>query len=300
MGTHRHVLRRTAVTGLAVSGLAVPLAAPGPGVRPRTRAGAARHDASGTKQLPKVPVMTGSGGAVASVDRDASQVGIDVLASGRQRRRRGRGDRGRARRDRALSAPASAAAGSSSTTTPARSKVRTIDGRETAPRRSPTTTFTDARRHRRWTSTPWSAPACRWVSRARRRCGTQAARDFGTRSLRRPAQPAERLAAHGLRGRPDLPRPDRATTPTGSRKFPATAKVFLPGGKPPGGRVGLPQPRHGQGLPRRCARRASTPLYRGELGADARRGGPRTAHRRRRRASWAGRSPRATCATTAR
>src|SRR4051812_43624029 len=33
-------------------------------------------------QLPKVPVMTGSGGAVSSVDRDASQVGIDVLARG--------------------------------------------------------------------------------------------------------------------------------------------------------------------------------------------------------------------------
>ena len=32
--------------------------------------------------LPKVPVMTGSGGAVSSVDRDASQVGIDVLARG--------------------------------------------------------------------------------------------------------------------------------------------------------------------------------------------------------------------------
>src|SRR5438045_9642345 len=32
--------------------------------------------------LPKVPLMIGSGGAVSSVDRDASQVGIDVLARG--------------------------------------------------------------------------------------------------------------------------------------------------------------------------------------------------------------------------
>ena len=32
--------------------------------------------------LPKVPVMSGTGGAVSSVDRDASQVGIDVLRRG--------------------------------------------------------------------------------------------------------------------------------------------------------------------------------------------------------------------------
>ena len=32
--------------------------------------------------MPKAPVMTGSGGAVASVDRDASQIGLDVLARG--------------------------------------------------------------------------------------------------------------------------------------------------------------------------------------------------------------------------
>src|SRR3954471_12383885 len=35
-----------------------------------------------TTDLPKVPLMVGSGGAVSSVDRDASQVGIDVLARG--------------------------------------------------------------------------------------------------------------------------------------------------------------------------------------------------------------------------
>ena len=32
--------------------------------------------------LPKVPVMTGSGGAVSSVDVNASQIGIDVLRAG--------------------------------------------------------------------------------------------------------------------------------------------------------------------------------------------------------------------------
>ena len=32
--------------------------------------------------LPKVPLMVGSGGAVSSVDRDASQIGIDILAKG--------------------------------------------------------------------------------------------------------------------------------------------------------------------------------------------------------------------------
>src|SRR6476469_5947061 len=52
--------------------------------------------------LPKVPLMVGSGGAVSSVDRDASQVGIDVLARGRKRGRRGRRHGGSARGHRAL------------------------------------------------------------------------------------------------------------------------------------------------------------------------------------------------------
>ena len=41
-----------------------------------------RHGRPITPDLPKVPTMTGSGGAVSSVDPLASQVGIDVLERG--------------------------------------------------------------------------------------------------------------------------------------------------------------------------------------------------------------------------
>ncbi|SDP12960.1 gamma-glutamyltransferase 1 Threonine peptidase. MEROPS family T03 [Pedococcus dokdonensis] len=45
-------------------------------------AGGGHHGGGHRAQLPKVPTMTGYGGAVASVDRDASQAGIDVLRRG--------------------------------------------------------------------------------------------------------------------------------------------------------------------------------------------------------------------------
>ncbi len=68
-------LRRRVVLGLsAVTVLALATAAPA--VADRGARGKPPGD------LPKVPLMIGSGGAVSTVDRDASQVGIDVLAKG--------------------------------------------------------------------------------------------------------------------------------------------------------------------------------------------------------------------------
>src|SRR6478752_9183651 len=91
----------------------------------------------GGADLPKVPVMTGTGGAVATVDRDASQVGIDVLRFG--------GNAADAAIATAaalgVTEPYSAGIGGGGFLVyyDARSrKVSTIDGRETAP-----ATFTD-------------------------------------------------------------------------------------------------------------------------------------------------------------
>ena len=231
MGTHRRALRRTVVAGLAVSGLAVPLALPGTASASGPPSG--RHDDHGHRSagtLPKVPVMTGSGGAVASVDRDASQVGIDVLARG-----------GNA----ADAAVATAAA--LGVTEPFSSgiggggflvyydasthRVRTVDGRETAPRTFTPTTFTKADGTAMDFDTVVSSGLSVGVP------GTPAlwdvaARTFGTRRLSDLLEPAQRLAARGFTV--DQTYHDQ-TAQNAERfaKFPATAKVFLPGGKPP-------------------------------------------------------------------
>ena len=92
--------------------------------------------------LPKVPVMVGSGGAVSSVDRDASQVGIEVLARG------GNAADAAVATAAALGVtePYSAGIGGGGFFVyyDARTKkVSTIDGRETAPMSFKANTFVD-------------------------------------------------------------------------------------------------------------------------------------------------------------
>jgi len=97
-----------------------------------------------TAAAAKVPRMTGSGGAVSSVDADATQVGIDVLAAG--------GNAADAAIATAaalgVTEPFSAGIGGGGFLVyydAQRRKVVTIDGREAAPRSFTETTFTDAK-----------------------------------------------------------------------------------------------------------------------------------------------------------
>lgn len=203
------------------------LAAPSPTTPPP--AGVSPRRAPVTNVLPKVATMTGSGGAVSSVDAVASQVGIDVLAKG-----------GNA----ADAAVATAAAlgvvepyangiggGGYFVYYDARTKkVSTIDGRETAPRAMHIGSFLEP------DGTPMNFDKAVNSGLSVGVPGTpatwfEALRAFGTRSYSASLAPAEEIARRGFVV--DQAFSD-ATADNAARfaKFPATARIFLPGGKP--------------------------------------------------------------------
>ncbi|MDF3298656.1 gamma-glutamyltransferase [Streptomyces tropicalis] len=177
----------------------------------------------------KTPVAVGYGGAVASVDPDASAAGIEVLRKGGN----------------AVDA-AVATAAALGVTEPyssgiggggyfvyydARTRsVHTIDGRETAPRTADSglflengkpLAFNDAVSSGLSVGTP-GTPAT-W----------QAALDaWGTRRLGSVLRPAERIARDGFTV-DDTFRSQTAANETRFRYFPDTARLFLPGGQLP-------------------------------------------------------------------
>jgi gamma-glutamyltranspeptidase/glutathione hydrolase len=174
--------------------------------------------------------MTGSGGAVSSVDRDASQVGIDVLARG------GNAADAAVATAAALGVtePYSAGIGGGGFLVyyDARTRhVTTIDGRETAP-----ATFTE----NTFRNPDGSAMNFNTVVNSGLSIGVpgtpalwaKALRDHGTLSLNAALKPAERLAEKGFVV--DQTFADQ-TTANAARfsVFPATAKVFLRDGKAP-------------------------------------------------------------------
>ena len=86
MGTTRCARTIRTTRGRVAAGLAAGVVAALAGTAPSAAVAAPPTDRGGPPpvghELPKVAVMTGSGGAVASVDAVASQVGIDVLEAG--------------------------------------------------------------------------------------------------------------------------------------------------------------------------------------------------------------------------
>ncbi|MGW5423306.1 gamma-glutamyltransferase [Streptomyces sp. NPDC003943] len=177
----------------------------------------------------KVPVASGWGGAVASVDSDASAAGIEVLRKGGN----------------AVDA-AVAVAAALGVTEPysagiggggyfvyydAKSRtVQTIDGRETAPRSADANLFVEhgvpipfdeGQTSGRSVGTP-GTPAT-W----------QTALDaWGSKPLRRLLEPAERLARDGFTVDATF-RAQTAGNEARFRDFPATSELFLPGGQLP-------------------------------------------------------------------
>ncbi|MFE7317922.1 gamma-glutamyltransferase [Streptomyces sp. NPDC057555] len=218
--------RRLTVLGvtaaLAGSLMAVPAAA-------RTAAPRTGPAAQGHATPAKTPVAVGYGGAVASVDADASAAGIEVLRKGGN----------------AVDA-AVATAAALGVTEPYSSgvggggyfvyydaktrSVRTLDGRETAPRSATKDLFlengkpipfADAVTSGLSIGTP-GTPAT-WDS---------ALKKWGSRSLGQVLKPAEKLAEHGFTVDETF-RKQTADNEARFRDFPATAALFLPGGKLP-------------------------------------------------------------------
>ncbi|QGN56944.1 gamma-glutamyltransferase [Nostocoides sp. HKS02] len=214
------------VAGSLAVGLTVPASATA-----TARAGTA---APGPKpvsnSLPKVPVMRGGGGAVSSVDAVASQVGIDVLKAG-----------GNA----ADAAVATAAA--LGVTEPYSTgiggggffvfydaktgQVKTIDGRETAPRTFTQNAFLEP------DGTPMAFDKAVNSGLSVGVPGSPAtwdlaARTFGTQPLGALLKPAETIARRGF----VVDQTFHDQTAANAKRFsnfPATAKVFLPGGSAP-------------------------------------------------------------------
>ncbi|WP_405951593.1 gamma-glutamyltransferase [Streptomyces prunicolor] len=191
--------------------------------------GAAAPPAATSSTPTKVPVAVGYGGAVASVDADATAAGIEVLKKGGN----------------AVDA-AVATAAALGVTEPyssgiggggyfvyydAKSRtVHTIDGRETAPLTADSNlfvengkalAFADAVSSGLSVGTPGS-PAT-WQS---------ALDQWGSRKLGTVLKPAERIASDGFTV-DDTFRSQTASNETRFRYFPDTAKLFLPGGALP-------------------------------------------------------------------
>jgi gamma-glutamyltranspeptidase/glutathione hydrolase len=218
------------------AGLPLALLAPQAGAQPATPTSAPSHTTDRgwhgrPATLPKVPVMTGSGGAVSSVDRDASQVGIDVLARG------GNAADAAVATAAALGVtePYSAGIGGGGFLVyyDARTKkVSTIDGRETAPM-----SFTDQAFIDPATGQPYAFNTAVNSGLSVGVPGTpalwaKALRDYGTLSFNEALKPAERLAAKGFVVDQTF-HDQTAQNADRFSRFPATARVFLPGGQPP-------------------------------------------------------------------
>ncbi|MFE6689203.1 gamma-glutamyltransferase [Streptomyces sp. NPDC057743] len=218
---------------------------------------------SGPATPAKTPVAVGYGGVVASVDADASAAGIEVLRKG------GNAVDAAVATAAALGVtePYSAGVGGGGYFVyyDAKTKtVRTLDGRETAPRTATKNLFVengkpipfaDAVTSGLSIGTP-GTPAT-WDS---------ALKKWGSRSLGQVLKPAERIAKNGFTVDPTF-RQQTADNEARFRDFPATSALFLPGGKLPVVGSTLKNPDLARTY-RELGSKGIGALYRGAIGRD--------------------------------
>jgi gamma-glutamyltranspeptidase / glutathione hydrolase len=182
-----------------------------------------------TDPVEKVPVAVGYGGAVASVDPDASAAGIEVLRKG------GNAVDAAVATAAALGVtePYSAGIGGGGYFVyydAASRRVHTVDGRETAPLSADESLFLE-----NGTPIPFAEAVTSGLS-----VGTPgtpatwrtALRNWGSKPLAKLLRPAERLARDGFTVDATF-RAQTAANETRFRTFPATADLYLPGGQLP-------------------------------------------------------------------
>ncbi|WP_370415727.1 gamma-glutamyltransferase [Streptomyces fradiae] len=214
--TRRFAVRNGSVLAVAVTVLSVGAAAP-PAAAPPGPA------------LAKVPVATGWGGAVASVDADASAAGVEVLRKG------GNAVDAAVAVAAALGVtePYSAGIGGGGYFVYYDAKTRTVhtvDGRETAPGSADAHLFTE-------NGVPIPFEEGMTSGRGVGTPGTPATWEtaldaWGSKPLGKLLQPAERLARDGFTVDATF-RAQTAGNEARFRDFPASAELFLPGGQLP-------------------------------------------------------------------
>ncbi|MFJ9669981.1 gamma-glutamyltransferase [Streptomyces sp. NPDC101221] len=225
--------------------------------------GAAAPPTSQHRLAPKTPVAVGYGGAVASVDRDASAAGIEVLRKG------GNAVDAAVATAAALGVtePYSAGVGGGGYFVyyDAKSRtVRTIDGRETAPLTADEKLFTEDGKPLAFADAVTSGLS---VGTPGTPATWQTALDrWGSRKLSAVLKPAERLARHGFTVDETF-RSQTASNEQRFRYFPDTAELFLPGGELPVVGSTFKNPDLARTY-KELAREGVGALYHGELGED--------------------------------
>jgi gamma-glutamyltranspeptidase/glutathione hydrolase len=260
--SHRRFVAAGAALLTALAGLAVVPSAQGASV-PGASVAAPAARPGGGRYTTKTATSVGVGGAVTSVDPEASRVGLRVLRRGGN----------------AVDA-AVATAAALGVTEPYSSgiggggyfvhynartgKVGTIDGRETAPRSIPNNAFVDPRTGKPYAFADLVSSGVSIGTPGTLATWQKALRRWGTRSLRASLRPATHLARRGFVVDKTF---NQQTADNADRfkNFPATSRLFLPGGKPPA--VGsVFRNRDLAATYRKIARRGTGWFYRGALG----------------------------------
>lgn len=254
-------LALTITVGTTGPALLTPLVGPA-----EARPAAAPGEAARLKAPPKVPTSVGRGGAVATVDPYATRIGLRVLRNGGN----------------AVDA-AVAAAAALGVTEPYSSgiggggyfvyynarnhRVRTIDGRETAPGGITPTAFIDPETQKPYNFTPELVSSGVAVGvPGTLKTWQRALHRWGTRSLAGSLRPATRLARRGFVVDQTF-HDQTADNQKRFAQFRPTRRLFLPGGQPPavGSRF------RNRDLARTydlIARRGVDALYRGPVAGD--------------------------------